>query len=79
MRFFILTYNDECRIIRCNTRTALSEINYAAFRIPYGPKYIGAERSLPLAIGRAREAGFKEVIVNDAKQNIEVEGVSGVI
>jgi len=79
MKWFVLSFNGDCRIIRCNARAPLSEINHAAFGMPYGPVCLGVERSIPLAIVRAREAGFKEAIIDGQRTSLKLEGVAGVV
>jgi len=80
MRYFILSYNDVCRIVKVNTQAPMSEIYRAYFGVPYGPKCLGsvAQWKLPDAIAIARESGFKEAWVNGEKQNIELVGLVGV-
>ncbi|MFP5230942.1 MAG: hypothetical protein ACLGXA_25275 [Acidobacteriota bacterium] len=77
MRFFVLAMNDECRIVRAGLQAPLAEVNKMAFGVPYGVRFIGTEIRLPVAIAMARDAGFKEAIVNGEKQSIELVGVAG--
>ena len=79
MRFYILSLNGECRILRASLRVPLSEINYAAFGIPYGVKFIGTERNLALAVRTGFDAGFKEAIMNGEKISLEPVGLAGVV
>ncbi len=79
MRFYVLSLNDECRIIKASTRVPLSEVNYAAFGVAYGVKFIGTERNQALAIRTALEAGFKEAIMNGHKISLEPVGLAGVV
>lgn len=77
MRFYILSLNGECRIIRASSQAPLSEINYAAFGTPYGVKFHASERGLPLAMRSAFDAGFKEVIMDGKKISVEPVGLVG--
>lgn len=79
MRFFVLSWNGECHIVRFSRVAPASEINRVTFGIPYGPKWLGSNARLPLAIGIAREAGFKEAVIDGQKQGIQIEDVAGVI
>ena len=73
----MLSLNGECRIMRAG-RVALSEINYAAFGMAYGPQLVGTARNPSLAIAIAREVGFTEAIMDGKKISLEPVGLAGV-
>lgn len=77
MRYYVLSLNGECRIFRYGTQAALSDINYAAFGIPYGVSFIGTDRNLSVAMALACGAGFTEAIVNGVRISIVPTGLSG--
>lgn len=79
MRYYILSLNGECRIIKGSLRAPLSEINYAAFGVPYGVKFHGTERNIALALRTGLEAGFKEAIMDGKKISLEPVGLAGVV
>lgn len=79
MRFYVLSLNGECRIIKASLRAPLSEINYAAFGVPYGVKFIGTERNLAIAIRTGFDAGFKEAIMDGERISLEPVGLAGVV
>lgn len=78
MKFFVLSYNDVCRIVRYSRGVPASEINKAVFGVPYGPKWLGSDYRITGAIAIARDAGFTEAWVNNELQSLELVGASGV-
>ena len=81
MRWYILTWNGVCRIMKFRNDAPLAEINHAVFGVPYGPKCLKTvpQWQLPVAIDTAYRAGFSEAYVDGELKSVVPEGLVGVV